>query len=160
MIYGSGASVIASIRDEASAEVERIEKGAAAEVARLRQDAATTSVAIADRDTRIAAARREVAERLAQEEWESRRAIIEQREAWITEVVARGREILSKEPSVDALVNEARAQLPPGEFVVTPAEGGGCIVSCGDVLFDNSYESRARRLEPEWRKALSEVYRG
>ena len=53
MIYGSSASVLASIRDEASAEVERIEKGAAAEVARLRQEAATTSVAIADRDIRI-----------------------------------------------------------------------------------------------------------
>jgi vacuolar-type H+-ATPase subunit E/Vma4 len=159
VIYGSSASVIASIRDEASAEVERLEKSAAGEVARLRQEAATTSVAITDRDIRIAAARRAVAERLAQEEWESRRAIIEQREAWITQVVARGREILLELPASDALVNEARAQLPPGHAVVTPAEGGGCIVSCGDVLFDNSYESRARRLEPEWRKALSEVYR-
>jgi vacuolar-type H+-ATPase subunit E/Vma4 len=158
-MHGSVASVIASIRDEVAAEVERIERAGAADVARSREKAATTVVTIADRDLRIAAARREIAERLAQEEWESRRAAAEQREEWIARVIARGRELLGEIDVRDALVREALAHLPAGEHETTIAPCGGVIVACGNVVFDNSFDSRARRLEPEWRKALSEVYR-
>lgn len=158
-MHGSVASVIASIRDEVVAEVERIERAGAVEVARHRETCATTVVTIADRDLRIAAVRRQNAERLAQEEWESRRAAARQREEWITRVIARGRELLRDLDVRDALVREARAHLPAGDQETTIAPDGGVVVACGAVIFDNSFDSRMRRLEPEWRKALSEVYR-
>jgi len=43
--------------------------------------------------------------------------------------------------------------------VTTADISGGCIVTAGPVVFDNSLDARAKRLEPEWRKALGEVYR-
>lgn len=157
-MQGSVASVIAAIREEAAAEVERVERASAAEIARLRDEAANADVSIADREVRLAAARRANAEKLAQEEWEARRAVIEQREEWTVRVAARGRELL-RDADVRPLIAEAEQALPPGARNVRHAGGGGVIVACGDVTFDNSFDARARRYESEWRKALSEVYR-
>lgn len=153
---GSPASLIAAIREDAAAEVERLGEEAAKELASVRAEAASADVAVADREQRLAAARRESGERIAAQEWAARQAAIEQREAWIGRVVAKARERWSElDPArVAALVEEARAHLPEGPFRVD-----GCVVTAGNVSFDNSFEARSRRLEPEWRAALSGMYR-
>ncbi|HEX6161697.1 MAG TPA: hypothetical protein VF111_16090 [Thermoanaerobaculia bacterium] len=153
---GSPASLIAAIREDAAAEAERIQEAAANELASIRAAAASSDVAIADREERLVAARRENEERIAKQEWEARRAVIEQREAWIGRVVATAREGWSGlDPArVAALVDEARAHLPQGECHVD-----GCVVTVGNVSFDNSFEARSRRREPEWRNALSGMYK-
>jgi vacuolar-type H+-ATPase subunit E/Vma4 len=180
---GSPASVIAAIREEADAEVERIEQAAAAELASLRAGAASASVAIADREERLAAARRTNEERIARQEWEGRRAAIEQRETWIQRVVAKAHESwahgepATRKEQLNALIRNARSRLPagacevavsaddqelvdaPDASVVTAPIAGGCIVTIGNTSFDDSLEARSRRLEPEWRNALSGMYK-
>ena len=59
---------------------------------------------------------------------------------------------------LDALVREARSRLPRGEYEVIADPRGGCVVKIGDVSFDNSFDARSRRLEPEWRNELSGMY--
>lgn len=157
--FGSPASVVAAIREEAEAEVERIEEATASALSSLREEAASTSVAIEDREERLAAARRTNEERVAMQEWEGRRAAIEQREAWIGRVVAKAQERWRCTPAQrDALIAEARARLPIGPCDVTDSPRGGCVVQAGNVSFDNTFEARSRRLEPEWRNALSRMY--
>ena len=148
---GSVASVVAAIREDAAAEVERIEQMTAGEIATIETDAAP--VAIAGAGERIVAAHRAGAEQIAQQEWEGRRAIIEQREAWIVRVVAAARGRCDPE----ALKREALERVPGATLTIAP--DGGCIAASDDVVFDNSLEARARRLEPEWRAALASLYR-
>jgi vacuolar-type H+-ATPase subunit E/Vma4 len=97
--YGSSAAVIAAIDDEADAEVARIEQEARAAIDRLRQQDAADPVVLADRDARVAAARREAAERLARAEWQDTRAALEARERWMADVQERGRARLTAETS-------------------------------------------------------------
>ena len=180
---GSPASVVAAIREEADAEVDRIEEMTAAELASVRAAAASTSVAIGDRQARLAAARRTNEERIAQQEWDGRRAAIEQREMWIQRVVAKAQEkwtsgdAAQRREQLNALIREARSRMPRGECdvavsagdrdlvdtpdvrVTTASIAGGCMVTIGNVSLDNSFEARSRRLEPEWRSALSGMYK-
>jgi vacuolar-type H+-ATPase subunit E/Vma4 len=179
---GSVASILAAIREDAAAEVERIDQAIAAGIAEIRAEEQSASVEIADRDARLAAARRENQERLAQQEWDGRRAAMEQREAWIARVVAKARQQWKYTPEqLQALIREAlqtvqgaecevaigapdRDRIDPKKFdrkvrITTANIDGGCIVTAGEMVFDNSLDARARRLEDEWRKALSEVYR-
>lgn len=153
--FGSVASVVAAIREDAAAEVERVEQTMTGEIAAVDADAASASVTIADREQRVAAAHRAVAESLAQQEWDGRRALIEQREAWIARVVAAAQ----GKCDADALAREALERVGGGGATVTSGPGGGCIARLGDVAFDNSLAARARRLEPEWRNALAGLYR-
>lgn len=155
---GSPASVVAAIREDADAEVERLREATAAELAKIRGDAASASVAIADRDLQLARARRECEERVARQEWEGRRAAMEQREEWLQRVLAAAHERWPQ-GDLDALIAEARSRLPEGECEVIVDPRGGCVVRMGDVSFDNSFEARARRLEPEWRAVLGGMYR-
>ena len=157
---GSPASVVAAIREDAEAEVERIQETTAEELAAIRAEAASTSVVIADREARLTAARRETEERVARQEWEGRRAVMQQREQWIQRVVAtaQARWTVTSGEALDALVREARSRLPEGDCEIIASPRGGCVVRCGDLSFDNSYEARSRRLEPEWRAALSGMY--
>lgn len=181
---GSPASVIASIREDADAEVQRIEEAASAELASLRSEAATASVVIADREERLTAARRKNEERIAMQEWEGRRHAIEQREAWIQRVAMKARKMwtggdpATRREQLNALIREAMSRFPSGVTreaavsasdralvddselpLATAAIAGGCIVTAGNVSVDNSFEARARRLEPEWRNALSGIYK-
>ena len=164
---GSVAAVIAAIGEDAAAEVERIEQ--------LPLDVGAPPEPPRRDEERVNAIRRENAERIARQEWEGARAAIEQREAWIRRVVEHA--ALSADPM--PLVLEALRYVPgeeceialnPGDRIdvsrlgrrVRVVEGpiaGGCIVTAGDTSFDNSYEARARRLESEWRNALSGMYR-
>ena len=157
---GSPASVVAATREDAEAEVERIQETTAGELAAIRAEAGSTSVVIADREARLTAARRETEERVARQEWEGRRAVMQQREQWIQRVVtaAQARWTVTSGEALDALVREARSRLPEGDCEIIASPRGGCVVRCGDLSFDNSYEARSRRLEPEWRAALSGMY--
>lgn len=175
---GSPASVIAAIREDAEAEAERLRESTEVEVSSIRAEAASMNVAIAGRDEQLAAARRRNAERLATQEWEGRRAVIDEREQWMQRVVAKAQETWATcdADQLHALVREARARMPSGvcEIAVSAADrerihvpdatvsvapiAGGCIVTAGAVSFDNSFEARSRRLEPEWRSALSGMY--
>lgn len=183
---GSVASVIAAIRDEAGAEVEKLER-APVEVPPDEE------VAVGDRETRLAAAQRDNRERIAQQEWEARRTLVEQREAWIARVrqeahrrwsegfadraeklTALAREALERIPGdrceIAVCARDSEALRPrdlaksTGKKEVTiapqPANiAGGCVVTAADVAFDNSFEERSRRFEAEWRRALSALYR-
>ena len=164
---GSVASLVAAIREDAAAEVERIEQ--------LPPAVEPPPEPPRRDEERLNAIRRQNAERVARQEWEGTRAAIEQREAWIRSVV--GRAELSGDPmplAVEALRyvpgDECEIAINPRDRidaaklgrrvrVVEAPIAGGCIVTSGDVTFDNSYEARARRLESEWRNALSEMYR-
>lgn len=158
---GSPASVVAAIREDGEAEVERIQEAAAAELRRIATEGASMSVAVDDREERLATARRRNEERVARQEWEGRRAVMEQRETWIQRVVAKAQEgwHASSAEALDALVREARSRLPDGQCEVIASPRGGCIVRIGDLSFDNTFEARSRRLEPEWRSALSGMYK-
>lgn len=176
---GSPASVVAAIREDADAEVERIQETTAAELASIRAAAASASVAIADREERLAAARRTNEERIARQEWEGRRAAIEEREKWIQRVVAKAQELWmgGNTDKLNALILEALSRMPRGTCEVAVSAGdrelvdvpdtrittapiaGGCVVTIGNVSFDNSFEARSRRLEPEWRGALTGMYK-
>jgi vacuolar-type H+-ATPase subunit E/Vma4 len=118
------------------------------------------------------------------QEWEGRRHAIEQREAWIQRVAVKARtmwtggEPATRREQLNALVREAMSRFPSGvarEAAVSAADralvddselplattaiAGGCIVTAGNISVDNSFEARARRLEPEWRNALSGIYK-
>jgi vacuolar-type H+-ATPase subunit E/Vma4 len=157
---GSPASVVAAIREDAELEVERIRETSAAELSAIRAEAESIDVAIADREERLAAARMHVQERIAKQEWDGRRAVMLQREEWMQRVVAAAqlRWPAKSEEVHDALVREARSRLPEGEYEVVDDPRGGCIVRSGDLSFDNSFDARSRRFEPEWRRALSGMY--
>lgn len=158
---GSPASVVASIREDGEAEVERIQEAAATALKTIAVEAASTDVAVGDREERLAAARRMNEDRVARQEWEGRRAVMQQREEWIQRVVTKAQQRwgASSAETLDALVREARARLPEGECEVVASPRGGCIVRIGDLSFDNTFEARSRRLEPEWRSALSGMYK-
>jgi vacuolar-type H+-ATPase subunit E/Vma4 len=179
---GSVASIIAAIREDTAAEVDRIEEASAVEIAAARAEGAAVVVAIPDREVRLAAARAENEERIARQEWEGQRMALEQREQWIDRVIARAREKQrTNGAQLAALIREAlqKIETPECEIAVaerdralidakklgkairvtTAAIDGGCIVTAGDLVFDNSLEARARRLESAWRSALSEVYK-
>jgi hypothetical protein len=119
------------------------------------------NVAIGDREERLTAARRWNEERVAKQEWEGRRAVMQQREMWIQRVVEKAQQGwgTSSAEALDPLVREARSRLPEGDCEVIASPRGGCIVRIGDLSFDNSFEARSRRLEPEWRSALSGMYK-
>lgn len=157
---GSPASVVAAIREDAELEVERIRETSAVELAAIRAEAASTDVAVADRDERLAAGRVQAQERVAKQEWDGRRAVLQQRELWIQRVVAAAQQHWPAKSAEgrDALVREARSRLPDGACEVLADRRGGYVVRIGEVSFDNSFDARASRLEPEWRSALSGMY--
>ncbi|HSP16581.1 MAG TPA: hypothetical protein VLV78_17685 [Thermoanaerobaculia bacterium] len=158
---GSVDSVIAAIRDESAAELEQLRARADQEIATIR-GLPVEAADRAERERRITTAHKRNEELMAQADWDARRRIMEAREEWTRRVVARGREILSslddwRREAINArLIAEARASLHGEPDEITTKDG--CVVRCGAIVFDNSFEERARRLEPVWRKALAEMY--
>ncbi|MGZ6126422.1 MAG: V-type ATP synthase subunit E family protein [Myxococcales bacterium] len=185
---GSAASVLATLRDDAQAEIERIEQEAEAAVTKSALLESGTGEP-ADRADRLAAAARQRRDRLAREDWEDRRVALGLREEWIGQVIQEGRKLL-EEPGdlgrrralLRALADEALRRLPPGDrctisvaardadlidaaflgdrLVAGPAAPirGGCIVRSANLVVDNSLEERERRFEAEWRAALAKAY--
>lgn len=89
---GSAAAVIAAIQEDARSEADRL----AGETARAATTLASAGerVEALDRETRLAAARRDASERVARAHWLDMRAALEARERWMAEAVARGRQRL------------------------------------------------------------------
>jgi vacuolar-type H+-ATPase subunit E/Vma4 len=128
--WGSVASVLDALTGDADAEAAAIREQAAAEAARLQTQDAATPVVIPDREVRLAAARREAVEALAREDWEDRRAALEDREEWIRQAAAGGLARVRGRGGLDPallarLIAEARAHLPGGRLRVRlpPANG-------------------------------------
>ena len=195
--WGSVASVVDALAEDVDVELARIRQGAQAEIETLRRADADDPVRVPDREARLAAAQGEAAEALAREDWEDRRAALEDREAWIARAAALGLDRLRQasdieEPALSRLIREAAGHLPGDRFEVLLSDasaartdesawkrvehstgaalvrvcgdgeppGSGCIVRTPDgrAAFDNSFEARARRLEPAWRRRLVEIY--
>lgn len=185
---GSAASVLATLRDDAQAEIDRIEQEAEAAAAKSARDE-PGSAEPADREERLAAAARQRRERLAREDWEDRRVALELREEWIGQVIGEGRKLLEAEGDakqrralLHALADEALRRLPAGDrctisvaardaglldaellgdrLVAGPPAPirGGCIVRAANLVVDNSLEERERRFESDWRAALAKAY--
>lgn len=185
---GSAASVLATLRDDAQAEIERIEQEAEAAVSKAARDEAGTAEP-ADRADRLAAAARQRRDRLAREDWEDRRVALRLREEWIGQVIEEGRKLLEEPGDLSrrrallrTLADEALRRLPPGDrctISVAARDGelldadflgerlargppapirGGCIVRAANLVVDNSLEERERRFEAEWRAALAKAY--
>jgi vacuolar-type H+-ATPase subunit E/Vma4 len=132
---GSPAAVVAAIREEADAEVERLLRESRAAIARLDEDLAREPVVIPERESRLSSARREARARLAQEDMLDAREALEARELWLGRVREEGWRLLDEPaPIADrrahlaALVVECLPRLPgPAiEVVVGPADA--CVV--------------------------------
>jgi vacuolar-type H+-ATPase subunit E/Vma4 len=125
--WGSAASVIAALRDDATAEVERLEREADASLNHLNPPVAAAPAAPDDGE-RLARARRAVAELEADEDWQDVVAAAADRDAWIRGVADAGRRAIADAPDALAwtasLAIEAARQLP----------GTACIVSVPSSL--------------------------
>lgn len=120
--WGSAAAVIAALRDDAAAAVERLEREADAALTALRAAAGTPPDA-PDPAPRIAAARRTVADLEADQDWQDAVDAAADREAWIGSIVQQGRRGLAAAPDAlawtAALAREAVRSLPGAVCVVT-----------------------------------------
>lgn len=128
---GSVAAVVEAVREEAEGEVQRIAQEAQDRIALRRASPGGEPPDLADREERLTAARREASEILAREDWADRRAILEEREAWIGRIVAEGhRRLREPEPAAERrdllrrLAVEAAACLPDDvtEVAVAPVD--------------------------------------
>ena len=175
---GSVAGVVAAMREDVTAEVERTERDAEAQARRIL-DQPPPATRDPDADPRVLAARRAVEEMRAREDWDDSSAIIKARERFLHEVVALGRQRLAGAESPDsrrawlaALAREGAERLAVRETIVevspadaplvaearpSPAIRGGCVVRArdGKTWFDNTVEERERRFEPEWRALIA-----
>lgn len=128
--FGSIEAVLAAVREDARAEVEKIESDATIAAARLRDEDRYSPVALADADARIAAAQRLARERAAEEDWADRRAILDARERWVGRVAAGGlQRLLAADPAdrradLLRLAREAVMRLPGDrvELIVSDAD--------------------------------------
>ena len=124
-VFGSADAVVAAMREDLAEEIERFERQIELEMAAIREQASHERVDIADRDRRMAAARRDARERLAHEDGKDARGALERRERWIADVVAQARARLTAPETREvrhawlaALAREALDALPPGDAVL------------------------------------------
>jgi vacuolar-type H+-ATPase subunit E/Vma4 len=120
--WGSSASVIAALGDDAAAEVERLERDAAAALERLRASPAPGGGG-PDPAPRLAAARRAAADLEADEDWQDIVAAAADRDAWIASIVDQGRRAIAGAPDVlawtAALAEDAARALPGSDCIVS-----------------------------------------
>lgn len=188
-VAGSVESVVAAIRADADAEVEGLRAKAGEETARLRDLPAASDAGDRDAQLIAArkhnddlAAQADWEERrrvIEQREVWIARVIARGEELLRSSAVDDRRKLLA------GLAREALQSVPGAEVVIRVAAHdrplideawcreiapalsigpdapirGGCVVQSGSLVFDNSFEQRAKRLEPVLRKALSGVYR-
>lgn len=125
-IIGSAAAVAAATRDDALAEVERLERAAEAERKAIGE-AAAEAVTGTDHEERIAEAQRHARQVEADEEWAAAQEDLRVRDAWMQSAVERGRRTLAAvgvtgaAEWLDALIEEAAGHLPPGPCTVLVA---------------------------------------
>ena len=179
---GSPQALLAAMREDGDAELERIEQEAQAQMARLDAQA-RGEIEAPDREERLAAAAREQRERLAREDWNDARSALEAREQWMQRAAVEGRKLLRTPPeTLRALAIEALQRFPgepctlhvARDTAVDPALleelklsagepvdiAGGCVVrsKVSPLSVDNSYGERAHRFEAQLRAALGKVY--
>jgi vacuolar-type H+-ATPase subunit E/Vma4 len=188
-VVGSVDAVMATIRAEADAEVERLRTRADEEIARLRNlppetdagDRESRLIAARKHNDELAAQmdweeRRRVIEQretwiervIARADELLRSATVDQRKESLAGLArealqrVRGEQIELRVAAHDrSLVDDAWCrEIAPGSSVGENAPiRGGCLVRSGALVFDNTFEERAKRLEPVWRKALAGMYR-
>lgn len=90
MPLGSIEAVVLAVQEDAKAEVEKIERDLATDIARLRQEDAALPVVVPDADARVAAARRQVRDRIAAEDGADHKAALSDRETWIRRAMTEG----------------------------------------------------------------------
>ena len=164
-IFGSASAVVAAIEEDARVDVEKIGRDRDAEIVRLREEAARRPVSVPHGEARVAAARRQARERIASEDWQDRAAALSARESWIERVAAEGQRRLRARPAdeqrldIDRFAAEALERVAGDARTLTFVDGG-CRVSTADgrIAYENTYETRARRLAPVWRAALGELF--
>lgn len=134
-VTGSVAAVIAAVRDEVGAEVEKLERQTLQQLARLQAEATDESVSLPDREARLAAARREAQSRLARDQWQGTREMIEEREKWIERVVAAGHTKLGELETIAQrcadllrLASDGIERLPGRNFEVVVAATDAAIL--------------------------------
>ncbi|HXW06911.1 MAG TPA: hypothetical protein VD833_16890 [Vicinamibacterales bacterium] len=122
--HGSVAAVIAAIREEAAAEMDRLARGAAVEHAALASERERPA-ALADRERRLAEAGTRANRMRDDADWENALQDLRDREQWMSDVVAAARNVLLADPDPQwtrewtaALALEAMAALPPGPCVI------------------------------------------
>lgn len=145
---GSAAAVVAAIREEAGAEIERLEREARETQAALAGER-ERPVEIPDADRRIAEARVRVARLEDDEAWSTVLEDLQERERWIERVVAAARRMAESTEHPDwvrtytaALALEGLRILPPGRGTVTvPAS----MKSLFDERWQRDLQDRAGR---------------
>ena len=124
--WGSAAALIAALRDDAAAEIERMEREAASALETLR-GTQTIAAAPPGADARLTVARRLAIDREADEDWQDVVSAMTDRDAWIADVVRRGCTTLAAAPDAagwtESLAREALAALAGEQCVLTvPAD--------------------------------------
>ena len=143
---GSIAAVVAAIREDATAEVETIESRVNAEVERIRALQASDVVTIADRESRLAAARQQAQLRLAQEDWEDTRDAIALREEWMNRALELGRKLLANPENGEAHRQRLAALAAEG---LSRMPGHVCEIVLSDADAD--------LLGPDWGRDVARV---
>jgi vacuolar-type H+-ATPase subunit E/Vma4 len=154
---GSPASVIEALRDEAGAEVERIEQRGREQAEALRGAADAAPVRLPDREARLQAARRRVREWIAAEDLADRRESLEERERWSCRVVARARRRLQERTGADELrqrlarlAAEGLRRLPGEDFeLVVPEKDAGALDTAWLAAVARTAGKRALRVVPD-----------
>ncbi len=138
-VLGSVEAVIAAVRDDVAVDLEALEHQGERQLAAEREQAGGEPATAPDRDRRLASARREARERLAQEDWEDARAALEHRERWIADVLARARaRLLSPEPG--AVRRRRLADLAHEAIAALPGDEARLAVTAGDrPLLDEAW---------------------
>lgn len=147
-ILGSVAAVVAAVRDDVGAEIEKLERDTRQQLAHLQAQEASDLVRIPDRDARLAAAGREAQSRLAREEWQGTREALEEREKWIERVVAAGRQSLGEHQAIGPrraclarLARDGLERLPGESFEIVVSAADAAILDaawCQEVIGDGT----------------------
>jgi hypothetical protein len=127
--WGSAASVVAAVRDDAAAERERLERESAAALEALAagagmragEDCGTPS-------NRMDAVRRAIAESEAAQDWEDTVTAAADRDAWIAAVAEAGRRAIAAGADAQAWLERVTRE------AVTELPGETCIVQLPAVL--------------------------
>jgi vacuolar-type H+-ATPase subunit E/Vma4 len=144
--WGSAASVIAAIADDAASEIERLERTADETMARRRATQAGVAAPV-DPGPRLAMARRGAAELDLEQDWQDALAAARDRDEWIAAVIDAARPALATAsdvvPWTAALVLEAVDQLPAGASVIVAVPAA--IMLATDDAWRSGLENRTGR---------------
>lgn len=156
VLGGSVPSVLAAIRDEVEAELERRQKEVDEAVVAAGRGASETGISAAERAARLAQAREQARERIAHEDWLDSREALERRERWIQLAAAEGRRLLrERESAADGpdlllrLAAEGIARLPGDVFDVVLSRDAAARIGEGWCRrLEGQCGKRAVRLAP------------